>query len=110
MDIDEIPLTFQDPERWGQVTKATLQQEKRWYAKSINTDVESLKTLPVGKKLCSFESQPGKTPTRDNVTAAINRVRSTQYGVPGFALADKIDEPTKVPDVSIVNKGKEILT
>ena len=85
------------------MTKATLQQEKRWYAKAISTDVESLKTLPVGKKLYKFDSTPGKTPTKDNVTAAINRVRSTQYGVPGFALADKIDEPTKVPDVSPKN-------
>ena len=62
--------------------------------------MEDLKTALNLRKRANFPNKTGVPPTVDGVLAAINKLSSLHYGIPGFAVAALSLEPGQVPDVS----------
>ncbi len=77
-----------------------MQQELAWYADSVNTSVEGLKTTSIKNKRANYKVEYGADFDIDFVKEMINTLTSLHYGVPAFATefleTSETDAPVEV--------------
>ncbi len=79
-----------------------MQQELAWYAESVNTTVDGLKTTTIKNKRDNYPDDEGPEFDIDFVNEMINTLTSLHYGVPVFATEFlDIANTTEVVEVSL---------